>query len=426
MRGYLGRVRERQEAESEARFSNSPISFGLPREGAPVSPWRELLFNPVYLSHSSEKLDYMDITTGVVIGPNSRRPIKLRIPILIAGMGYGSIGVNQEVKRALAMGATLVGTATNTGAGPFLETERSAAEKLIIQYAKGSWAKDLEVLREAEAVEIRLGAERWGEGVGGLSARRLARNPQLWETVRVGGEKAVTPPRLLGLKDQVDLGRLIDSLRRKTCGIPIGVKIGATQWLERELALITDAGPDYIAIEGLEAGGTSGGMGVKNDSLGLPTLYAVHRADVFLREHGLRKKLNLLVGGGLRSSMEFLKAMALGADAVFIGTAALTALFPGKEMGVFFKRPPGSVLEKIRKSNRLQAPQAAQRLATVLKGALHEMQFTAFSLGKNRLSEITREDLSTTDHQLASILKISWCGLEADPQWWPVNRETYN
>src|SRR5690606_21201148 len=111
--------------------------------------------------HRLPLLDYTKVGTEVVIGPEAKYPLKLKIPILIGGMAYGT-ALSAKTKQALALGATMAGTVANTGNGPFLPAERAAAEKLIIQYARGSWAKDLEVLEKADAVEIQLGQGLWG------------------------------------------------------------------------------------------------------------------------------------------------------------------------------------------------------------------------------------------------------------------------
>src|SRR5690606_30059108 len=117
-----------------------------------VSPWSDLNFNPVYL-HRRPLLDYTTVGTEVVSGPEAKYPLKIKIPVLIGGMAYGT-ALSARTKQALALGATMAGTATNTGNGPFLPAERAAAGKLIIQYARWSWAKDLEVLEKADAIEI--------------------------------------------------------------------------------------------------------------------------------------------------------------------------------------------------------------------------------------------------------------------------------
>lgn len=386
------------------------------------SPWRDLLFNPVYLNRPVQ-LDFRTVGTEVTIGPYTRRPLRLKIPILIGGMAYGTV-LSAQVKQALAMGATMAGTAANTGNGFFLPAERSAAEKLIVQYAKGYWTKDLEVLKEADAIEVHLGNGIWGPFPMGISPRRLARNPRLRVlTGTVAGEKSVVPARLLEAKDPIELGRLMESLRQKTAGIPVGVKIKATQRLERELDLLLAANPDFVAIEGLE-GGSFGEFGRNIDSLGIPTLFAIHRAHKFLKGKKLTGKITLLAGGGLFTPVDFLKAMALGADAVFIGAAALAIMLHKQVAKALpWKSPVSLILSDGKRRTRLSIPQAAQSLADFLQVSVREMQIIALSLGKENLHEVSAADLVALDQRLASYLGISWCGREWET-WETQGRES--
>ncbi|NLZ44162.1 MAG: FMN-binding glutamate synthase family protein [Clostridia bacterium] len=408
----------------------SPQSFAEPGGGQyPASPWEKLVFNPVYLNHSPV-YDYRLPGTGVIIGPNSRRPLSLKIPILLGGMAYKTL--NAPAKQALALGATMAGTAANTGGGPFLPAERAAAEKLVVQYSRGEWEKDLEALLRADAIEIQLGWGPWAalpradilnRGTTGLALREIfAGKP---------GERDGIPPRVAGIRTPAELAELIETLRRKTGGVPIGVKIGGTGFLEKELDLILRASPDFLAVAGLEggfwdrrnatgvnargvdAGDGSGGSSTHGSinslaSMGLPTLYLLVRTSRFLEERKLRGKVTLLAGGGLVTPVDFLKAMALGADAVFIGSAALAALVH-PPASPFFRRLS---IDKLfcGKGGGIHVSQAAHGLASFLKAAVAEMQVAALRMGKNHLREVGLADLSALDRDLAAYLGIGWCG----------------
>lgn len=374
-----------------------------------LSPWKDLLFNPVYL-HRLPLLDYNKVETDVIIGPRARYPLKLKLPILIGGMAYGT-ALSDQTKQALAMAATMAGTAANTGNGPFLPAERSIAEKLIIQYSRGSWTKDLEVLKEGDAIEIQLGQGLWGPAPAEIPAQRLARNPKLRSLLGVEpGEKAVIPSRLLEVRDDKELRALVENLRQKSGGVPIGLKLGATQWLEKELEILVRANPDYIAIDGVE-GGTHGGLASSLDGLGIPTLYALERARNFLEKKSLRGKITLLAGGGLYSGMDFLRALALGADAVFIGTIALMALVHTQGAKALPWEPPTELIfYQGKQKDKLKIPPAAQSLTNFLKASLQEMQVIALCLGRSHLKAVDKTDLSSTNRDLAEYLGIKWCG----------------
>lgn len=373
----------------------------------PVSPWDKLVFNPVYLNHLPVYEGRLP-GTGVIIGPNSRRPLSLKIPVLLGGMAYKTL--NAPTKQALAMGATMAGTAANTGGGPFLPAERAAAEKLVVQYSREGWGKDLEALLRADAVEIRLRPDLWESSRAAVIDRRAA-GLELGENLPLkSGERSLFPPWVSGIKTPAELAELIENLRRKTGGVPIGVKIGGTGFLEKELDLILRAGPDFLAVTGLEGGfwdRKAGSMDLRA-SMGLPTLYLLVRTRRFLEERKLIGKVTLLVGGGLVTPMDFLKAMALGADAVFIGFAALVALVHPQASRLPRRLPIDKLFYG--KGERINVSQAAHGLANYLKAAVAEMQVAALRMGKNHLREVGLADLSSVDRDLAAYLGIDWCG----------------
>lgn len=412
-RAYLGNF-------FSARGHLRQISSGRKR---PKSPWEKLLFNPVYLRHLPG-YDHRLVGTGVVIGPYSRRPLSLKIPILLGGMAYKTLSA--PAKQALALGATMAGTAANTGSGPFLPVERAAAEKLIVQYSRGQWGKDLEALLQADAVEIQLGQGLWGSASREKSSRHGAASLELREILELKpGEKTVIPPRVSGIKNPAELAELIENLRQKTGGVPVGVKVGGTGRLEEELDLILRAGPDFLAVTGMEGGVWDGGAessGLlsskgKLPSMGIPTFHLLVRARRFLEERKLCGKITLLAGGGLVTPMDFLKAMALGADAVFIGFAALVALVHPQAPQLFSRRLPMDMLfYRKKEGSRLHISQAAGGLEHFLKAAVAEMQTAALGMGKNHLREVAIADLSAADQELAAYLGIDWCGRWAE---WP-------
>ena len=182
--------------------------------------------------------------------------------------------------------------------------------------------------------------------------------------------------------------------------------MGATQWLERELEIILRANPDFVAIDGIE-GGTHGNLGSTLDALGLPTLYALVRARQFLEKKRLSGKVSLLVGGGLYSSMDFLKALALGADAVFIGIIALLALVHTQAIKVLPWEPPTTLIyNRGRVKQKFNIDQGAQALANFFKASVQEMQIATLTLGKNHLNTVDKKDLSSVNRELANYLGV--------------------
>ncbi|HBF35813.1 MAG TPA: FMN-binding glutamate synthase family protein, partial [Firmicutes bacterium] len=231
--------------ESDLRStSGEPLQrpFGSPKH---LSSWDKLLFNPVYFTRKPT-VESVGIDTKVVIGPQAKRPLEVDIPIIIAGMNYGS-GLSLNAKIALAKGADLVKTATGTGAGPFLPEERKHVKRLIIQYHRGSWSKEETILRQADAVEINLGYGAYGSAPVIWKYKDLS--PEFRDYMKLSLNQDLTEEAMLAnVKNGADLTRLVQNLRQVTNGVPIGIKFGATHHLEQELEIFTQAGIDFLSV----------------------------------------------------------------------------------------------------------------------------------------------------------------------------------
>jgi glutamate synthase domain-containing protein 2 len=222
-------------------------------------------------------------------------------------------------------------------------------------------------------------------------------------------EPAEVSSRLSGVDGRSDLRPLVEELRSETNGVPIGVKIGATHWLEKELQIFLEAGVDFISIDGAE-GGTHGGTTVL-DSVGIPTLHALVRARRFLNVYDPERAVSLLIGGGLTGPGTFLKALALGADAVFIGTAALLAVVHAQATKILPWEPPTSlVFFEGKHSKRLNPFIGGESLARFLKNSVQEMRTIALVVGRDQLSEIKPIDLCSTHARIGEWLEIPWVG----------------
>ncbi|HEX2953944.1 MAG TPA: FMN-binding glutamate synthase family protein [Bacillota bacterium] len=405
---YAARFSSGEQVETELRSSTKPLPqrpFGARRI---LSPWDSIFFNPVYLDRLPLR-EANQVETAVVIGPAAARPLRVEIPILIGGMAYGT-ALSALAKQALAIGATKAGTATNTGNGACLEQERAAAERLIVQYSRSSWGTNPDLIRNANAVEIQFGQGAWGAAPVKVPVQRIMNHARLRQVLGISPkEPAEVSSRLPGVGCRSDLRSLVEELRGETNGVPIGVKIGATHRLEKELPNFLEAGVDFISIDGAE-GGTHGGATVL-DSVGIPTLHALVRARRFLNTHDSERAVSLLVGGGLTGPGSFLKALALGADAVFIGTAALLAVVHTQATKILPWEPPISlVFFEGKHSKRLNPFAGAESLARFLKNCVQEMRTIALVVGRDHLSEIKPSDLCSTNAKIAEWLEIPWVG----------------
>lgn len=371
--------------------------FGTPRR---PSRWDQLVFGPVYLSRNPVA-ESVEIDTRVTLGPQARRPVSIDIPILISGMAYGT-GLAKNAKLALARGADLANTATNTGSGAFLPEERVEAKRLIVQYHRGSWGQNEAVLRQADAIEIQL-------GYGALAAAPVTwkyddLSPDFRDYMKLKpGEDLHETSVLKGAENGRALERMVKYLRDLSGGVPIGVKFGATQRLEQEMAIMAEAGVDFIHIAGSEAG-IHYSPAILADDTGLPTLPALCRASAFLEIMGHRSRVTLIVSGGLVTPGQFLKALALGADAVAIGTAALLAVAHAQITKVLPFEPISQLLyETGNKKNSLSIEDGSRGLSNFLKSCKEEIDICIRTLGRARLKEVTPDDMCALSHEMARL-----------------------
>lgn len=252
--------------------------------GSPLrlSPWEKLLLNPRQL-FQLPTAKQSNIKTQVTIGPNAKRPLQIDLPILITGMSYGG-SLNLKMKEALAKGAALAGTATNTGESAVSSEERKAAKFLVGQYNRGGWLNTPEQLKQLDAIEVQLGQGAWGGAVeSSMKYEEMDEHlRELWHVKP--GETSGKKARFKGVNSPEEIINLVNQLQ-KTYEVPIGIKIAATHFIERELEIIGQTKADFIVIDGQE-GGTAAAALTLEDDMGLPTLFGISRTVDWLRKQG--------------------------------------------------------------------------------------------------------------------------------------------
>lgn len=374
--------------------------FGSPRK---FLNFDGLVFSPALLAKFPAH-DDAPVDTGIVIGPMAKKPLTLEIPLMMGAMGYG-IGVSERTRIAIAKATAAVGTATNTGEGGFLPEDRAQAKYLIYQYHSGHWTKDPEILKQADAIEIHIGQ---GASAGGASfvppeympgkARQVLEIPP--------GETVVIPSRHREINQPHDLKHLVRRLREITDGVPVGVKICAGARLEDDLEVAVRAGVDFIDLDGGQAG-TKGGPPILEDDFGLPTLYALCRAVHFLKKQGVKRKVTLLVGGGFAAPGDCLKALALGADGICLGTAAIWAMTHTQVTKALPWEPPTQlVYYPGTLADQLDEKQAAKNLENFFRSWVEEMKVAIRALGKNSVRQVNRSDLVALDEWTSKVTKV--------------------
>ena len=363
--------------------------------------------------------------TQTVIGSlNAKNPLILDTPIYITGMSYGALSVN--AKTALGKAASLVGTASCTGDGGMLPSERKASNKLIYQVLPSRYGFNPHHLKKAQAIEIVVG-QGAKPGTGGmLMGIKVLDNISEMRDLPKGIDQR-SPARHPDWLGPDDLAMKIEQLREATNWIvPIHVKLGACR-VSDDVKLAAKAGADAIVVDSMLAG-TGASSEILLDHSGIPTVPAIVLAREALREIGLNGKVHLIASGGIRSGADAAKALALGADAVAIGLSALIALncnreIPGsnfmKEMGVpagecshchTGKCPVGIATQDENLTKRLDPDEGAERVANFLNAMTMEMSLLTRSLGKGDVHSLEPEDLAALTIEASAMAQVPLVG----------------
>lgn len=342
------------------------------------------------------------IDMKVTLGTKAEKPLQIDIPLMIAGMGYG-VALSEEAKRALARAAKQLGTATNSGEGPFLPIEREEAGKYIWQVSRSTWGRSPEGIATADMLEVQMGQ---GSSMGSQTHEPNAIKGKAQKLMGVSPVETVTPAVIPGIKTPWDWPKYVTDLRSEAAGKPIAIKIMATGGLERDLAVCLEADFDVIVLDGCQ-GGSSGVTPLICDDMGIPSLLALVRAERFLREQGARKDVSLVVAGGYATPGQCLKAIALGADAIYLGTVPLFALIHNQVQKILPWEPLTQlVYYNSPYKQRLDIPMSTKSVANVFKSMALEMEEGVRALGKTALSELGPNDLVAVDEWTARVTGV--------------------
>ncbi|WP_063913674.1 FMN-binding glutamate synthase family protein [Pseudomonas sp. p21] len=362
--------------------------------------------------------------TDVLLGTRfAKKPIHLKIPVTIAGMSFGALSAN--AKEALGRGATIAGTSTTTGDGGMTPEERGQSQHLVYQYLPSRYGMNPDDLRKADAIEIVLGQGAKPGGGGMLLGMKVTERVAGMRTLPIGVDQrsACRHPDWTGPDD---LAIKIAEIREITdWEKPIYVKIGASRPYY-DVKLAVKAGADVIVLDGMQ-GGTAATQEVFIEHVGIPILSAIPQAVQALQEMGMHRKVQLIVSGGIRNGADVAKAIALGADAVAIGTAALIALGDnhprldaelkkiGSAAGFYDdwqngRDPAGITTQDPELAKRLNPEEAGRRLANYLRVLVLEAQTMARACGKSHLHNLDPEDLVALTVEAAAMARVPLAG----------------
>ena len=345
------------------------------------------------------------VETRTVIGPTAQRPLELEIPLLISGMAYG-LGLQEKVTIALAKAANRVGTATNSGEGPVLPEEMRIANKYIVQYSRAAWAKDPEILKRADMIEIHIGQGSSAGAPSQVPARNLKGKAAQLMGIRPGEESEIRS-RFPGVSRKGDWRRLVQELRTLTQGVPIGMKLAIGR-VEEDLDVALYAGVDFITLDGAQAA-TKGTPPLLQEDVGLPTVIGLCRAVKYLEKRRKRGRVSVIVSGGFHTPGDCLKALALGADAVALGSPLLFASShtQGSQKVLPWEPPTDLVYYTGSKKELYDVEEGSVFAARFLRSMVEEMKLAAAALGKTALKDVGREDLVALDPVSAQITGLT-------------------
>lgn len=362
--------------------------------------------------------------TDVVLGSRfAKKPIELKIPITIAGMSFGSLSAN--AKEALGRGASAMGTSTTTGDGGMTPEERGHSKTLVYQLLPSRYGMNPDDLRKADAIELVVGQGAKPGGGGMLLGQKITERVAKMRTLPVGIDQrsACRHPDWTGPDDmQIKIEELREITDWQT---PIYVKVGAARPYY-DTALSAKAGADVVVLDGMQ-GGTAATQEVFIEHVGLPILAAIRPAVQALQDLGLHRKVQLIVSGGIRNGADVAKALALGADAVSIGTGALIALGDnaphleeeyrklGTTAGAYDdwhegRDPAGITTQDPELMARLDPVLAGRRLANYLAVLTLEAQTIARACGKSHVHKLEPEDLVALTIEAAAMARVPLAG----------------
>ncbi|MEL7276704.1 MAG: glutamate synthase-related protein [Pseudomonadota bacterium] len=380
-------------------------AMGVTREHLP--DWNDIQLVTAQLA-SPPLLDDEDVGTDVVIGPNAQKPLYLKIPLMVSDMSFGAL--SEPAKLALARGAELSGTGICSGEGGMLPEEQEENSRYFYELASGRFGFEWEKLSRVQAFHFKGGqAAKTGTGghlPGAKVQGKIAEVRGLTE-----GEAAISPSRFPEWTSPAQIKEFADEVRDRTGGIPIGYKLSA-QHIEKDIDAALQIGVDYIILDG-RGGGTGAAPLIFRDHISVPTIPALARARRHLDENG--PGVSLVITGGLREPADFIKALALGADAVALSTSAMHAI------GCIAMRachtnscPVGIATQKPNLVSRLVVEKSARKLQNFFDASVALMQVMARACGHRHLNDFSTDDLTTWKVEMARLSGVSYGGVAAE------------
>jgi glutamate synthase domain-containing protein 2 len=381
-------------------------AMGVPRDELPR--WEQIQLLTAQL-HKVPLLDDDPVGTEVVIGPNAMKPLVLERPLFVSDMSFGAL--SEEAKVSLAMGAELAGTGICSGEGGMLPEEQGANSRYLYELASARFGYSMDKVQQCQAFHFKCG-QGAKTGTGG----HLPGNKVKGKIAEVRGldegEAAISPSRFPDWDNIDEYRRFAEEVREATGGIPVGVKLSA-QHIERDIEAALQIGVDYIILDG-RGGGTGAAPLIFRDNISVPTIPALARARRYLDKKG-RNDVSLVITGGLRLPADFIKAMALGADAIAVSNSAIQAIgCLGMRACHTNNCPVGIATQNPNLRQRLKIGRGAKQLNNFFRASTELMQVMARACGHDHLNRFCIDDLSVFDREIAHLTGIAYAGVSLD------------
>ena len=379
-------------------------AMGVPRHRLPA--WDDL---QVMVAQMATKplMEDRDVATELVIGPEAKKPLVLKIPLFVSDMSFGAL--SEEAKIALARGAELAGTGICSGEGGMLPEEQAENSRYFYELASAKFGYSDELLERVQAFHFK-GGQGAKTGTGGhLPANKNVGKISSVRKIKEG-QPAVSPPTFADLNTVEEFRAFGERVREISGGIPIGFKLSANH-IEQDIQFALDAGADYIILDG-RGGGTGAAPAMFRDHISVPTIPALARARRYLDQQGASGRVTLIVTGGLRVPIDFVKAMALGADGVALANSAMQAI------GCVAARicntnncPAGIATQKKDLRQRLNVDKSAKQLHNFFAASVALMQVMARACGHDALGQFNSKDLATWNREMALLSGVKYAGV---------------
>jgi len=378
-------------------------SMGVPRHELPH--WDDLQIMVAQMA-TKPLMEDQDVSTELVIGPETKKPLTLKVPLFVSDMSFGSL--SEEAKTALARGAELAGTGICSGEGGMLPEEQAENSRYFYELASAQFGYKEELLEKVQAFHFK-GGQGAKTGTGG----HLPGNKNRGKISQVRnipeGQPAISPPTFKDLSSASDFKRFADRIREITGGIPVGFKLSANH-IEKDIQFALNASADYIILDG-RGGGTGAAPEIFRNHISVPTIPALARARRCLDEHGASGRVTLIITGGLRLPIDFAKAMALGADGIAISNSAMQAI------GCVAARicntnncPAGIATQNEELRKKLDIEKSAFQLKNFFNASVELMQVMARACGHDALNQFNKDDLATWHREMALLSGVRYSG----------------